>query len=256
MRYALGLRFGRGWLRPKRGHADGRRGQSVAMPLFAELPAFARQGICLPHAAQCHAAKSGMVKIPIKLQDRSSNASIPAVISDRLDEEARNEIIRFGERSRMRRLLDASSNLLRGDEGFQFNWKLNLYKADYDEDAQVWIVECAHAAARGLPKTQGAMIIKAGASQANQQGVLIIAGIESAQHNQRMALGPLRWGGAYRGVGAELIRHAMNQSMNLGFQGRIGGHSTPGAERFYLSLGFTRHAGLTDAHGNVYFELN
>jgi len=197
-----------------------------------------------------------MATIPIQIQDRSSKALVSAVISDQLDDTARDEIKRFGERSRMRRLLDVYSKWLDGAEPFQFNWERSLGKADYNPNAQVWIVECADAAQRGLPKTQGAMIVYPGTSDANQLGVLMIAGIESAQHNQRMALGRLRWGGAYRGVGAKLIQHAEALSMNMGYQGRIGGHSTPGAEPFYLSLGFKKHAGLTDAHGNVYFELN
>lgn len=231
-------------------------GNQWRRPLFAGLPAFARQGICLPHAAQCHAAKSGMAKIPIKIQDRSSKDLVPAFISDQLDDAARQEILHFGERSRLQRMLASCKELLGRAEGFQFNWERNLHKADYNARMQVWIVQCPHAAARGLPKTQGAMIVYPGTSDANQQGVLMIAGIESAQHNQRMALGPLRWGGAYGRVGSELIRHAATISKNMGFQGRIGGHSTPGAETFYLSLGFTKHAGLTDGHGNVYFELN
>jgi len=197
-----------------------------------------------------------MTKTHITIQDRSSKDLVHAVISDQLDDTARNEIKRFGERNRMRRLMDACSKLFGGAEGFQFNWTRNLYKADYDARLQVWIVECAHAAKRGLPKTQGAMIVYPGVSEATQLGILMIAGIEVAQHNQRMALGPLRWGGTYKSVGSELIQHAATLSKNLGFQGRIGGHSTPGAETVYLSLGFTKHTGLTDPHGHVYFELN
>ena len=197
-----------------------------------------------------------MATVPTQIQDRSSKALVPAVISDQLDEGARQEIIRFGERNRMQRLQDACTKFFRGADAFQFNWERNLYKADYEARMQVWIIQCGHAAARGLPKTQGAMIVYPGTSDANQQGVLMIAGIEVAQHNQRMALGPLRWGGAYKGVGSKLIRRAEDLSQDLGFQGRVGGHSILEAEPFYLGLGFTKHRGLTDEHGHVYFELN
>lgn len=197
-----------------------------------------------------------MAKIQIKIQDQKSKALVSAVISDELDDAARQEIKSFGERSRLRRMLAACSKLFGSAEGFQFNWEGNLYKADYETRMQVWIVECEHATARGLPKTQGAMVVYPGTSQANQQRVLMIAGIEVAQHNQRMALGPLRWGGAYKGVGSKLIRRAEELSQTMGFQGRVGGHSILEAEPFYLGLGFTKHMGLTDEHGHVYFELN
>lgn len=203
-----------------------------------------------------YATKSDMAKIRIKIQDRKTKALIPAVINNQLSDAARKEVERFGELSLSRRLLGAVNNLFGSAESFPFNWTRNLYKADYDARSQVWIIECAHAAAKGLPKTQGAMVVYAGASQATQRDVLMVAGIEVAQHNQRMAFGRLRWGGSYRGVGSRLIRQAASQSKRMGFHGRLGLHSTPEAEPFYLRLGFKKHMGLTDGHGHVYFELN
>jgi hypothetical protein len=69
-----------------------------------------------------------------------------------------------------------------------------------------------------------------------QQGkpLVYIDYIEAAPWNIRQLMEPLRKPQQYRGVGSRLFEAAVLQSMEEDFKGRLGLHSLPGSEGFYV----------------------
>ena len=60
----------------------------------------------------------------------------------------------------------------------------------------------------------------------------------------------------FKQVGRVLLLYARQRSMELGYSGRVGLHSLPGAEGFYRRLRMTDHGPDAEKEGLVYFEYN
>ncbi len=59
----------------------------------------------------------------------------------------------------------------------------------------------------------------------------------------------------YRGVGMVLMYAAVQTSVDLGFKGRLGLHSLPGAEKFYEKIGMTCMGPDEKSQNLKYFEM-
>ncbi len=62
--------------------------------------------------------------------------------------------------------------------------------------------------------------------------------------------------GRYRGIGPTLFWRAVRQSADEGFQGRVGLHSLPQAEAFYMKCGMTRLGPDPGKQNLTYYELS
>lgn len=78
--------------------------------------------------------------------------------------------------------------------------------------------------------------------------------VESAPWNWRLpAIGHF---GEMVGIGAALLREAVEQSIREGFHGRIGLHSLPSAESLYQELGMTKLRNDPTKQNLAYFEFD
>lgn len=59
----------------------------------------------------------------------------------------------------------------------------------------------------------------------------------------------------YKGLGAQLLAAAVQQSLMEGFRGRIGLHALRDGEPFYAGRGMTRVGPDAHYHNLVYFEF-
>lgn len=105
--------------------------------------------------------------------------------------------------------------------------------------------------------TQGMMIVDSASRRArlpdqhNKESIYIDY-IEAAPWNRQIPGNPQR---RFQGVGRALMGQAILLSKNEGFEGRIGLHSVPGAERFYESCGMTRLGNDPKTLNLCYFEM-
>lgn len=60
----------------------------------------------------------------------------------------------------------------------------------------------------------------------------------------------------FAGCGRMMIRYAVERSLSLGYEGRVGLHSLPGARPFYLALGFKDFGADPEEGGLNYLELD
>ena len=105
--------------------------------------------------------------------------------------------------------------------------------------------------------TQGMMIVDTAARRCRIEGqkgqhLVYVLFIESAPWNRPELFSPQQ----YRGVGSILIRAAVELSEELEFHGRIGLHSLPQADGFYVNTCGMTDLGADPGHqGLRYFEM-
>ncbi|MBD2496734.1 MAG: GNAT family N-acetyltransferase [Nostoc sp. TH1S01] len=102
-------------------------------------------------------------------------------------------------------------------------------------------------------ETQGLMIIEIqmhGSRLAPGKRLVYVDGIASAPWNREVIQRPPK----YKGVGTALLSFARTRSLELGFEGRVGLHSLPGAEKFYERQGMIDLGADEDYDDLVYFE--
>jgi hypothetical protein len=102
-------------------------------------------------------------------------------------------------------------------------------------------------------ETQGLMIIETqmhGSRLTSGKRLVYVDGIASAPWNREVIKRPPK----YKGVGTALLSFARTRSLELGFEGRVGLHSLPGAERFYDHQGMIDLGEDEDYDDLVYFE--
>ncbi|WP_414546257.1 GNAT family N-acetyltransferase [Nostoc sp. CCY0012] len=102
-------------------------------------------------------------------------------------------------------------------------------------------------------ETQGLMIIETqlhGSRLAEGQRLVYVDGIASAPWNREMIQRPPK----YKGVGTALLIFARTRSLELGYEGRVGLHSLPGAEQFYDLQGMIDVGEDEDYDDLIYFE--
>ncbi|MBW4557936.1 MAG: GNAT family N-acetyltransferase [Trichormus sp. ATA11-4-KO1] len=102
-------------------------------------------------------------------------------------------------------------------------------------------------------ETQGLMIIETqlhGSRLAEGQRLIYVDGIASAPWNREVIQRPPK----YKGVGTALLSFARTRSLELGFEGRVGLHSLPGAEKFYERQDMIDLGEDEDYDDLIYFE--
>ena len=135
-------------------------------------------------------------------------------------------------------------------EHSHWNWKLKLEQERLENS----LYKC-FAIVRGEP--QGLMMLKYGGEfvcrHARQQGkpLVYLAYVESAPWNVKEYTDAI----CYSGIGTEFYKMAVRFSHHLGFAGKIGLHSLPGAEGFYSNACQMTSLGHDPKYDNlVYFE--
>jgi len=110
-------------------------------------------------------------------------------------------------------------------------------------------VECV-GKLQGLMKveTPGADPVVCQCRLAGQRGkpLVYIDYLEAAPWNVKWLMQELGRGARFRGVGTEFVRAAVQHSFYEGFHGRVGLHSLPTSERFYL-----QGCGMTDGERDL-----
>ncbi|BCL40033.1 GNAT family N-acetyltransferase [Nostoc sp. MS1] len=102
-------------------------------------------------------------------------------------------------------------------------------------------------------ETQGLMIIETqlhGSRLASGKRLVYVDGIASAPWNREMIQRPPQ----YKGVGTALLAFARTRSLELGYNGRVGLHSLPEAEKFYDNQGMMDLGEDEDYDDLIYFE--
>lgn len=102
-------------------------------------------------------------------------------------------------------------------------------------------------------ETEGLMMIETqmhGSQIAPGKRLVYIDGLVSAPWNREDIQSPPK----LKGVGSALLMFARNRSLELGYEGRVGLHSLPGAEDFYDSRGMTDLGTDENYEDMVYFE--
>lgn len=117
-----------------------------------------------------------------------------------------------------------------------------------------WPIRCFSVMYRGV--TQGLMSVEIGTrsriSVRSRYPLVYVAFIETAPWNIESLAGSAR----YAGVGRALIRQAVETSLDAGYEGRLGLHALPGAERFYqVGCGMSDCGRQRDMEGLKYFEF-
>lgn len=132
-------------------------------------------------------------------------------------------------------------------EHSHWNWKLKLEQERLESS-----VHKCFAIVREEP--QGLMMLKYGSrfvSRQTGQPLVYLAYIESAPWNLKEYCDDI----LYSGVGKEFYKTAVRFSNLLGFAGRVGLHSLPGAEGFYANTCQMASLGHDpDYDGLIYFE--
>ncbi len=101
--------------------------------------------------------------------------------------------------------------------------------------------------------TQGLMLIETqmhGSRLSEGKRLIYVDGIASAPWNREIIQSPPQ----LKGVGTALLAFARNRSIELGYEGRVGLHSLPGAEEFYDRQGMIDLGEDEDYDDLIYFE--
>ncbi|KYC38143.1 hypothetical protein WA1_37995 [Scytonema hofmannii PCC 7110] len=102
-------------------------------------------------------------------------------------------------------------------------------------------------------ETQGLMMIEVemhGSQIMRGKRLVYVDGIASAPWNRLEIQNPPK----LRGVGSTLLMFARSRSLELGYEGRVGLHSLPRAEKFYDNQGMLDLGKDNDYEDLIYFE--
>ncbi|MBH8576094.1 GNAT family N-acetyltransferase [Nostocaceae cyanobacterium CENA369] len=148
-------------------------------------------------------------------------------------------------------------------DDYTSNWKEQLKLHEQEDKFWDWefkfeFVICRQSNREGYAieyesQTQGLMLIETqmhGSRLAEGKRLVYVEGIASAPWNREPIQRPPR----FKGVGTALLSFARTRSLELGFEGRVGLHSLPGAEKFYENLGMIELGEDEDYDELVYFE--
>jgi len=102
-------------------------------------------------------------------------------------------------------------------------------------------------------ETQGLMLIETqlhGSRLKEGKRLIYVDGVASAPWNRQFIQRPPK----LKGVGTALLVFARTRSIELGYEGRVGLHSLPGAEEFYENQGMINLGEDEDYDDLIYFE--
>lgn len=136
---------------------------------------------------------------------------------------------------------------LYGQEDKFWDWEFKLkFIINRQENREGYAIEYSG-------ETQGLMLIETqmhGSRISEGKRLVYIDGIASAPWNREFIQRPSK----LKGVGTALLAFARNRSIELGYEGRVGLHSLPGAEEFYDNQGMIDLGEDEDYDDLVYFE--
>ncbi len=136
---------------------------------------------------------------------------------------------------------------LYGQEDKFWDWEFKLkFIINRQENREGYAIEYSG-------ETQGLMLIETqmhGSRISEGKRLVYIDGIASAPWNREFIQRPPK----LKGVGTALLAFARNRSIELGYEGRVGLHSLPGAEEFYENQGMIDLGEDEDYDDLVYFE--
>ena len=130
------------------------------------------------------------------------------------------------------------------DREWDWEFKARVYSSL--PGAELYAVECER-------DTQGLMLITTRGKRswlAPDQPIVYVRYIASAPWNRPESQTPPE----FRGTGRALLIFARQRSLEVGYQGRVGLHSLPGAEAFYVKVGMQSYGSDRDQEGLAYFE--
>ena len=135
--------------------------------------------------------------------------------------------------------------LFRAEDKY-WDWLFKLQFITRQENHEGYALEC-------LDLTQGLMMVETqlhGSRDAVGKRLVYIEAITSAPWNRK----EIQRSPRFKGVGAALLRYARLKSVELGYEGRVGLHSLPLAERFYEKQGMFNYGPEEDYENLTYFE--
>ncbi|KYC37251.1 hypothetical protein WA1_47400 [Scytonema hofmannii PCC 7110] len=127
-----------------------------------------------------------------------------------------------------------------------WDWVFKLRYIANQENREGYAVEC-------LGQTQGLMMIETllhGSRINIGKRLIYVDGIASAPNNRSAIQKPPQ----FKGVGTRLLNFARLRSVQLGYSGRVGLHSLPGAENFYDKQNMFNLGKDEEYEDLVYFE--
>lgn len=127
-----------------------------------------------------------------------------------------------------------------------WDWLFKFGFISKQENLEGYAIECEDI-------TQGLMMIETemhGSRDTIGKRLIYVEAIASAPWNRiEIKRPPL-----FKGVGTALLKFARLRSVELGYEGRVGLHSLPSAEKFYEKLGMLNYGLEEDYDDMVYFE--
>ena len=135
------------------------------------------------------------------------------------------------------------------EESSHWNWPDKLDRSDGVIGRQTYVIECGNA-------TQAVMLVdlnKASRIRATKgESIVYVDYVETAPWNWKRSWQP---NPQFRGLGTIMLQVAIQLSLDLDFDGRIGLHSLPQSEGFYRSRGMTEFWRDPDYDCLSYFEM-
>ncbi len=151
--------------------------------------------------------------------------------------------------TRLKQLVDQGRTPADWPQSWHWNWRNKMDRIRGAVSCHTFAIMCEG-------KVQGLMQLndsKARCRIVGQAGLDLayVDFVESAPWNRAEIVGSPR----FKGVGTIMMRAAIEMSRDLGFKGRIGLHSLPRSEPFYLRCGMT-DLGIDGTSENLkYFEM-
>ena len=127
-----------------------------------------------------------------------------------------------------------------------WDWEFKLRFITTQENREGYAIEYED-------ETQGLMLFETqmhGSRLSEGKRLVYVDGIATAPWNREFVPNPPK----VKGVGTALLAFARTRSLELGYEGRVGLHSLPGAEKFYERQGMFDLGQEEDYDNLVYFE--
>ena len=192
-----------------------------------------------------------MSSVPIVLVDVSSNASVSAVLSDRITKANLDDWVREWKPAMSGVVADlsaAGANAAALPQTAHWDWEQKVRRVE-------GLLAFKNFAVVAEKKTQGLMRV-----ELNQTGRISAQAGKPLVYIEYLEVAPWNRGDVseqrFRGVGAALVTAAVDLSLSEGFAGRVALHSLPQAEGYYRNVCGMTDLGPDPAYDNLrYFEM-
>lgn len=188
---------------------------------------------------------------PVFLQDRKTGATVAAELLDAIQDEHLAAVDTTWKPillDRVRRLVDEGHGPADWPHSWHWNWRKKVERIEGLLAFRTLAMTCQDSL-QGLMQVNTANVCRL-PEQAGKH-LAYVDYIETAPWNRADIVPDAR----FRGVGVTMLRAAIEISHEDGFQGRIGLHSLPRSEAFYMRCGMT-DLGIDGTYENLrYFEM-